>query len=228
LSALGPNLTPKQLAAVEIFLYQVLMITSAPTEVASIMNALSSLGFLPDASQFDQLLAHVSEVVESSKDPDLVRALASAITLMAPSLSSAQVQHANALVRALKTQFADALEPAANALSAKLRQLASGDQSSAPQTLLQKIAGSRWCVSGKSYTLQYVANTATWRDGSGSIDSEQVLSNGSLQAQTKTLRSIHPDGKSEPIGTMWTYRFAPPNKVNVTSTSGKRFTLFPC
>lgn len=230
LGALGPSLEDKQLSGVERFLYQALMVTSETTKLTAILNALSNLGWAPSPSDFGQFVSHISAAVDGSKDPDLVRSLVAAIAEMAPKLSRADVELANSLLQPLNKQFADVIGPASSALAARLKQLSAGKDANPSQTLLDRIAGSgnRWCVIGRSYSLQISGSNAVWRDSSGGSDQEQILANSALQAQTKTLKSVHSDGKSEPVGTVWTYRLAPPNKVSVSSTSGKRFTLSPC
>jgi hypothetical protein len=100
------------------------------------------------------------------------------------------------------------------------------------QSLLQKMSGTkRWCAPSKVYSLQIVGSTIVWKDNFGSVDFEQILSATPTEVQTKTQKSDHLDGKHETLGTIWTYRLAPGDKINVTSTnvkSPKTFTLAPC
>ena len=94
-------------------------------------------------------------------------------------------------------------------------------------SLFQKMFGSRWCTTSRSYSLQSVGNNIIWKDNVGSTDVESIVSSSSTDARTATQKSYHPNGRSEDLGTSWSYHLLSPDKVNVRS-SNKYFSLSRC
>jgi hypothetical protein len=77
--------------------------------------------------------------------------------------------------------------------------------------------------------MQLVGNNIVWRDNLGSVDAELIVSSGMTDAQTTTQKSLHADGKSEPVGTSWTYHLGnSADKVYIKSSNGKSFLLTRC
>ena len=78
----------------------------------------------------------------------------------------------------------------------------------------------QWSVRGD--TLQF-------RDQAGQIDLERIIDTGGNLLRTETIDSAHRRRGGEREGTQWTYRFSRGGDiVQVSSSTGKRFTLTRC
>jgi ribonuclease T2 len=97
-------------------------------------------------------------------------------------------------------------------------------------SLFQKMFGSRWCTTSRSYSLQSAGNNIIWKDNLGSTDVESIVSSSITDARTTTQKSYHPNGRSEDVGTSWSYHLVSPGKVNVSSSNRNKspFSLSRC
>jgi ribonuclease T2 len=95
-------------------------------------------------------------------------------------------------------------------------------------SLFQRMSGSRWCTASRSYSLQSVGNNIIWKDNVGAIDVESVVSYSDADAKTTTQKSYHPNGRSEDVGTSWSYHLVSPDKVSVRSSKKPPFSLSRC
>jgi hypothetical protein len=95
-------------------------------------------------------------------------------------------------------------------------------------SLFKGMFGSRWCTPSRSYSLESLGNNIIWKDNLGAIDVESIVSHSGTDARTTTQKSYHPNGRSEDIGTPWSYHLVSPNKVNVSSPKKASFSLSRC
>ena len=102
-------------------------------------------------------------------------------------------------------------------------------------TLLESSSG-RWAIGtplncnlpSKSYSLKFDGGNIIWRDGTGKIDIELVFLNGESEFQTVTVRSIHPNGPGEELGTTWTYSSLGEGRISVKPGGRNAFRLARC
>lgn len=98
-----------------------------------------------------------------------------------------------------------------------------------PDTLLlQKISESRWCTQNRRYILQLGGNSIVWTDDRGDTDTERVVYNNVVEAQTVTQGSNHTHGGGEPAGTSWTYSPSGTDRIEVQKNGAKAFSLKRC
>lgn len=225
--ALAPKVSQATSSEMKTFLVRAIKNVQDPAVIGTIATALSSLKWTPTAEESEALIIPVLEAIFLEKDPDQLGKIATIMVAMAPRLGLQAAQNALDTVRSIGPQFSEILRPASHALATRV------DQSAAPipasLNLLQKISASRWCTpSARSYSLQLAGNNIVWRDSLGNVDTESIVYNNANEAQTTTLKSFHPNGESEKVGTIWTYR-ASGKAVNVTNSASKKpFTLGPC
>jgi S1-C subfamily serine protease len=102
-------------------------------------------------------------------------------------------------------------------------------------TLLESSSG-RWAIETplncnlptKSYSLKVDGGNIIWRDGTGKIDIESVVFSGESEFQTITVRSIHPNGPGEKLGTTWTYSSLRKDRISVKPGGMNAFRLARC
>ena len=243
--ALIPKVEPGIASQMRSYLIKLLATTHDPEAMSAVSVALIKLNWTPSIDEFERLLGGVLKTLSLTTDPVQLEKISAVLLAMAPQLSLQSAQHALESIKSMPLQ-AELLKPVIDALSARLPQTPSPSASStpapdtppttsspvptiAPKLLFQRIAGSRWCTSSRSYTLQFYGNTVVWRDNLGSIDVETVSSNGPTDAQTITQKSLHQDGKGEDPGTTWSYHLIGSDKINVKSSNGKApFSLSRC
>jgi hypothetical protein len=229
LGALAPKLDPALSGEAITYLFNALMSVSDPKVAGDIVTGLTNLNWTPTAIQSKRVSSHVLELLAAANDPASVESLAAALEAMAPTLERSDAQKALSTIRSLGKQYGDLLSSAQIAVTNRLEGLSKPATEKADGlNLFQKMSGNKWCVGSKSYNLQVSGGSIIWRDNVGSYDLEQIVSVAAADAQTRTLKSVHADGKSEPLGTTWTYRLGTGNKISVKSTSGKDFTLVGC
>jgi hypothetical protein len=228
--AVAPNVNQDSAAAMNAFLVRALATARDPELAARIGVALSSLKWAPTATQSELLVGPVVDVLSRARDPVHLGDIATIIIALAPTLQRKTAQNAIEEIRPIVRRAPAILNPALSALTKRVDQTGSEVPPAAqqPANLLQRVSASRWCTSSRSYSLQLVGNTATWRDNLGSVDTETVVLNNASDAQTVTQRSVHTDGNSEPIGTTWNYHMTGIDTVSVKSGNKKSFTLKRC
>lgn len=88
-------------------------------------------------------------------------------------------------------------------------------------------------VPRKTYTVEISSGQIIWRDGTGSIDVENIRDArfggpfGLETVETVTLVSHHDGGRRENTGKVWHYRILSANRLSV-STSTTHFLLVRC
>jgi hypothetical protein len=225
--ALAPKVSQATSSEMKTFLVRAVKNVKDPAVISTIATALSSLKWTPTVEESEALIIPVLKALSLEKDPDQLGKIATIIVTMAPRLGLQGAQNALDTIRLIGPQFSEILKPASHALAARV------DQSSTPISvslnLLQKISAGRWCTpSARSYSLQLAGNSIVWRDSLGNVDTESIVYNTANEAQTTTQKSFHPNGESEKVGTIWTYRSSG-RAVYVTNSAGKKpFALVPC
>ncbi|TWB50887.1 hypothetical protein [Bradyrhizobium sacchari] len=254
-SAFAPKVSQDTANEMKTFLVGILSSTKDPDLMSSVAAALFTLKWTPSTAESELLVRTVLRSLGSTTDPVQIENIVTILAAIAPTLTPPSAQLALESIKLLAPQAPDVFRPAVLALSARTEQgssivtPSSGAPTSAPSpgpatavpspgtatvpnpgptSLLQRIATGRWCGSSRSYSLQLSGNTAIWRDNLGSVDVESVSSSSSNDAQTTTQKSFHPDGKSEEIGTTWSYRSGGADRINVKSSGGKSFSLTRC
>lgn len=80
----------------------------------------------------------------------------------------------------------------------------------------------------KRYSLTVTGNTVTWRDGTGNIDVEEILSMGTADLSTRTVKSDHGAAREVKRGTTWSYAKISADTVQVTPSDKNQFTIVRC
>jgi hypothetical protein len=103
-------------------------------------------------------------------------------------------------------------------------------------SLVELMSQSQWAirtqdncaVPRQSYILSANAGEITWRNGTGNIDIETIVSSTAASLSTRTMRSIHSNGRGEPPGTSWIYSLVAPDRIRVSPGNGPQFLLVRC
>lgn len=187
--------------------------------------------------------AHASAAQASARAKLSLATLLSALTLALLVLVGAGGRAAQALPAPGPVAPASAaLEragaaPAADTLGLLRRAAYSGSFDEA----FTKVFYGTWAVGGrnncgvprKTYTVEVSSGQIIWRDGTGSIDVENIRDAhfggpyGLLSVETVTLASHHDGGRRENSGKVWSYEIVTANQMAV-STSSMRFILVRC
>ena len=80
----------------------------------------------------------------------------------------------------------------------------------------------------KRYVLTLTGNSVTWRDGTGNIDVEEIVTTGSIGFSTRTVKSDHGAAREVKHGTTWTYSKLSADTVQVQPSDKAPFTLVRC